>query len=79
MFNCKSRGRKITKVLPNKDQESGRPSDLNGNDMTVRTNQDMTVRTDQDMNQSARAMLGDVELTQEFETKYLNPECYEKV
>ena len=52
---------------------------MHGNDLTVRTGNDMTVRTDQDMNQSARAMLGDVELTQEFETKYLNPECYEKV
>ena len=27
------------------------------------------------MNQSHRAMIGDVGLTQEFETKYLNPEC----
>ena len=64
MFNCKSRGRKITKVLPNQDQESGRPSTLNGNDLTVRTagNND-TLRTDQDLNQSARAVLGDVELT----------------
>ena len=28
---------------------------------------------------SSRPMFGDIESTAEFETKYLNPDCYEKV
>ena len=71
MFNCKSKREiqpsKTKKIAPRADETVGRPSTITVNGL----------ETEQDLSQ--RPMFGDIELTTEFETKYLNPECYEKV
>ena len=70
MFNCK-RKKEVKpstqkKVAPNNNPTTGRPS-------TATENGD----TEADLSQ--RPMVCDVEMTRDFETKYLNSECYENV
>ena len=70
MFNCK-RKRSVRpsaqkKIAPKNNQATGIPSVATEN-----------VDTEADLSQ--RPMMGDVEMTRDFETKYLNSECYENV
>ena len=69
MFNCKTRQKKPSaqKRIAADTNTAARPSLPN---MTV-------LDTDNDL--TMRPMFGDIESTAEFETKYLNPDCYEKV
>ena len=70
MFNCKRK--KLVKpstqkkIAPNMNHTTGRPSTL-------------TENADTEADLSQRPMFGDVEQTRDFETKYLNSECYENV
>ena len=69
MFNCKGKREVVPsrqkKIVPNMNI-TGRPSTLTENG-----------ETEADLSQ--RPMFDDVETTREFETKYLNPKCYENV
>ena len=53
------------KIAPKLNQTTGAPNE--------------TERGDTEADLSQRPMMGDVEMTRDFETKYLNPECYENV
>ena len=70
MFNCKRKREVIPskqkKIAPNNQNTTGRPSTL-------------TENGDTEADLSQRPMVCDVEMTRDFETKYLNSECYENV
>ena len=68
-FNCK-----VSSV--NRSKETARVHDLNQSERPL---QYSSTERDTKLNSPRKQMIEDIESTQEFETKYLNPECYEKV